>query len=521
MLSYVRGQLPQDIKEQPVPVDERREMTSPSENTQPENELWLICPVCKEPNPSGTLHCRHCWGASLYSVEPITSRELVEITRRRLLRLKRLNLLRITAVSIIAPLLLSLAVFIGLYNFTDVLSRPPPTLSSSPLPGEWTMFRHDLAHTGSTGLTTTSPQGTLKWEFSTGAPIHSSPAVVDGTVYIGSRDWTLYALDAETGARRWEFKAESWVESSPAVANGVVYFGSNDGRLYALDANTGEKLWDYKTRYPVKSSPAVADGIVYFGSDDYYVYALDAVTGTKLWEFETDSHVTSSPVVANGILYIGSMDGFVYGLHAQNGRFRLRVRPYQPVIASPSVADGVVYFNSAGYLYAIDGNARNWPGEHDFRGWWLQLWAFRLAPQPPPISGFLWRLALGFSSPSSPVMADGTVYTAADTRLYRLDIDKIDFQKLAEMRNPWERYQYLTTESGWVFSAGGKIRSSPALGNNTIYVASEDGRLYAVDTATGRNIWDFTTGGKLTSSPTLVGGTIYVGSHDGKVYAIE
>ena len=68
---------------------------------------------------------------------------------------------------------------------------------------------------------------------------------------------------------------------------------------------------------------------------------------------------------------------------------------------------------------------------------------------------------------------------------------------------------------------GGKISSSPALGSNTIYVASEDGRLYAVYAATGRKIWDFPTGGKLTSSPTLVGGTIYVGSHDGKVYAIE
>lgn len=476
-------------------------MTSPSRSTQPENELWLICPICKQPNPGGTLHCRHCWGAALYSVQPVTSEELARITRRRLARARRLNALRIIAVSIIAPLLLSTAVFLGLYHFTDTVFEPPPNVNSSSLPGEWAMFQRDLGHTSSTGLSGTPPQGKLKWEFSTGAPIHSSPAVVNGTVYVGSRDWSLYALDAETGALRWEFKAETWIESSPAVVNGVVYFGSNDGRLYALDADTGEKLWDFKTRYALKSSPAVADGIVYFGSDDYSIYALNAVTGTKLWDFETGSHASSSPVVANGIVYTGSMDGTCYGLHSQSGRYRLGFRTFAPIIGSPAVNDGVVYVNAGGFLYAIDGNARNWPGEHDFRGWWLQFYAFRLAPPPPPISGYMWRLRLGRSSSSSPVVVDDTVYTSSDNRLYRIDAQ--------------------TQKIQWWFPAGDAIRSSPALGDSVLYVGSEDGRLYAVDATTGKKLWDFPTGDKITSSPALVGDTIYVSSHDGKLYAIE
>ena len=65
---------------------------------------------------------------------------------------------------------------------------------------------------------------------------------------------------------KWSYTTGGGVESSPAVANGVVYVGSDDGNLYALDASTGALLWSYTTGDIVFSSPAVANGIVYFGS---------------------------------------------------------------------------------------------------------------------------------------------------------------------------------------------------------------------------------------------------------------
>ncbi len=94
--------------------------------------------------------------------------------------------------------------------------------------------------------------------------------------------------------------------SSPAVVNGVVYVGAADGNVYALNASTGAKLWSYATGGEVESSPAVANGVVYVGSDDDNVYALNASTGAKLWSYTTGSIVDSSPAVANGVVYIGS-----------------------------------------------------------------------------------------------------------------------------------------------------------------------------------------------------------------------
>jgi uncharacterized repeat protein (TIGR01451 family) len=119
----------------------------------------------------------------------------------------------------------------------------------------------------------------VKWSFAgnsspTSGGLYSSPAVVNGVVYIGSKDSNVYALNASTGAKQWSFATEPLEvidNSSPAVANGVVYIGSahlinDEGNVCALNASTGAKLWTYNTGSDILSSPAVVDGVVYVDS---------------------------------------------------------------------------------------------------------------------------------------------------------------------------------------------------------------------------------------------------------------
>jgi outer membrane protein assembly factor BamB len=63
--------------------------------------------------------------------------------------------------------------------------------------------------------------------------IHSTPAVANGMVYIGSEDGNLYALSEKDGSLKWKYKTDGMV-STPAVANDMVYFGSHDFNVYAL-----------------------------------------------------------------------------------------------------------------------------------------------------------------------------------------------------------------------------------------------------------------------------------------------
>jgi outer membrane protein assembly factor BamB len=468
-----------------------------------ETELWVICPVCHKGNPAGTQFCQHCWGALLSQDVTLTTEELKELTRRREVYQKRKKRIKLATIIGLPSLAVLACVCLYLYNFTDAMFKPPQEVNSNSLPGEWTMFRHDLARSGSAGPGGLLPQGTLKWVFPTGAPVHSSPAVVDGSVYIGSQDYKLYALDAETGAKRWEYETGSWVESSPAIAKGVVYVGSNDGRLYALDAGSGEKIWDFQTQYPVRSSAAVANGVVYFGSDDYYLYAVDVAKGTKLWDYNTGGPSVSSPVVANGIVYTGGGSGYSYALNCLNGQRRLRYKTHYAVFSSPAVTGTTVYFTTTyGVLHAVDGMARTWLQEHGIRPFWAQVWAmFPWFPEPPPQSGFLWLLKVGRGDTSSPVVVGDTMYLGCDNKLLAIDL-------------PSHKVR-------WEFATGGAVRSSPAVAGPVVFVGSEDGRLYAVDAATGAKLWDFLTGDKITSSPAVVNGVVYVGSHDGNLYAIE
>ena len=83
--------------------------------------------------------------------------------------------------------------------------------------------------------------GTVLWEFETGgAIVYSSPAIgSDGTVYVGSEDKKLYAINGKSGVKLWEFVTGDEVSSSPAIGpDGTVYVGSEDNKLYAIKTDS-------------------------------------------------------------------------------------------------------------------------------------------------------------------------------------------------------------------------------------------------------------------------------------------
>lgn len=166
-------------------------------------------------------------------------------------------------------------------------------------------------------------------------PIYSSPAIgADGTIYVGSNDGYVYALDAlaDDDEERMKWSYETWgsVLSSPAIgADGTVYVGSSDGALYALDPNAeydhDREKWSFGIGWNVIiSSPVMdADGMIYFGSIDWYgngtLYALDANAEDDAervkWSFTTEGEIRSSPVIGpDGTIYIGSFDHKLYAI---------------------------------------------------------------------------------------------------------------------------------------------------------------------------------------------------------------
>ena len=345
---------------------------------------------------------------------------------------------------------------------------------------DWAQFRADVAHSGFQASETSIGTNNVaslasRWTTPTGGAIDSSPAVVNGVVYIGSDDTKMYALDATTGAIKWTTTTGGPIDSSPAVVNGVVYIGSDDTKMYALDATTGAIKWTTTTGGPIDSSPTVANGVVYIGSQDANLYALDATTGSVKWATTTGGPIDSSPAVANGVVYIGSDDANVYALDATTGSVKWATTTGGPIDSSPAVMNGVVYIGSQdANLYALDATT----------------------------GSVKWTTTTGGPIDSSPAVANGAVYIGShDAKAYALNAT--------------------TGAIRWTTTTGGVLTSSPAVMNGIVYIGSQDTKMYALDAVTGAVRWTTTTGGPIDSSPAVANGAVYIASRDATTYSYQ
>jgi len=347
-----------------------------------------------------------------------------------------------------------------------------PRMRSTRYP--WSMFRHNLRRTGYTESPAPSTNQT-RWNYTAGELGASSPAVVDGMVFIGFDDGNVYALDQYTGALIWNYTTGGPVQSSPAVVDGRVYIGSGDGKVYCLDALTGSHIWNYRTGAYVRSSPAVADGRVYIGSYDNKTYCLDAATGELIWNYTTGSDVRSSPAVAYGKVYVGSWfpDCSVYCLDALTGGLVWNYTTGGGVRSCPAVVDGRVYIGSwDNKTYCLDAATGT----------------------------LVWNYTADSNVYSSPAVAYGKVYVGSwGGKVYCLDA--------------------LTGSHIWNYTTGGNLWSSPAVADGRVYIGSWDNKTYCLDAATGELVWDYTTGGRVWSSPAIADGMLFISSLDGNVYA--
>ncbi|MFC3959363.1 PQQ-binding-like beta-propeller repeat protein [Halovivax cerinus] len=186
-----------------------------------------------------------------------------------------------------------------------------------------------------------------------------SPLVVDGTVYTGGVYRNLYAYNGETGEERWRVEGQQPILTSPTVSDGTLYV-CTAGFMYAIDTESGQERMRYEPKWGILSSPTVADGTVYVGGESYereggVVAAFDTAADTEQWRFEPRGVVHSSPTVVGDTLFVGSDDGFLYALDVADGSERWRFEADAKINAAPIVVDGTVYLaDTASTVYALD-----------------------------------------------------------------------------------------------------------------------------------------------------------------------
>lgn len=323
----------------------------------------------------------------------------------------------------------------------------------------------------------------LRWQYVTGDLVDSTPALSAdaSTVFFGSRDCTLYAVDALDGTLRWSYATGAPIASSPRVSpdGSTVVIGSWDNKTHAVEVRTGHGRWSFETADWVEATPTFSpDGdTVYVGSHDARVYAIDAKNGRERWVFVTGDRVDSTAALSSdgSILFVGSNDGNLYALATTSGRELWRASAQGPIdFSSPALApDGRTVFvgSNGGSLNAYDTKTG------DLR----------------------WTLATGGAIESSPVVSVDGASVFVGT--YNQSVIAVDATS-GTLR--------------WAFTMGSRFVSSPRLSPDglTIYIGGNDGSVYALNATMGSPLWRMPLASAVESTPAISpdGSYIFIGA---------
>jgi alcohol dehydrogenase (cytochrome c) len=145
------------------------------------------------------------------------------------------------------------------------------------------------------------------WQARSLEKFEATPLVVDGVMYTVEAPNNIVALDAVTGRPFWTFTYTPAPEGRPccgrvnrgvAILGNTLYMGTIDAHLIAVDARNGQQLWktqvaDAKARYSITHNPLIVKDKVIVGTGGGdgpirgYIAAYDAKTGTESWRFYT------------------------------------------------------------------------------------------------------------------------------------------------------------------------------------------------------------------------------------------
>ena len=110
----------------------------------------------------------------------------------------------------------------------------------------------------------------VAWSYKDGKrelPYHSSAAVTNDVVLVGSQDKQLHCIDRRTGQRKWAFSARAAINSSPVLVGDRIFVGSNDGNLYEVGLSDGKQRSKFKIGRSVSASPAIGEGVLVIGAE--------------------------------------------------------------------------------------------------------------------------------------------------------------------------------------------------------------------------------------------------------------
>jgi outer membrane protein assembly factor BamB len=429
--------------------------------------------------------------------------------------------------------------------------------------GAWPAFRGGPERSGAVGDGPRRPPR-VAWQvgadvLGSGARVDSSPAVVGNRVYFGAGlpavlsagTGAIHAVDLDTGGAVWSFTGAGALQpplrpvfSSPAVAveNGLPrwlvcgegYHEDRDCRIVVLDlASKPPKLHAaIQTTSHVESSPAIHEGRAYIGAGDDGFWCVDLASGKVAWRIDGDPHYeidagpeadTLADRAGGTVELIGAARRIFDAEHADRSTSVLRL--------------GAAGRTVRGRLVEAPKDAKRPPGVSRFRiETALSLPDCESSPivvpgEPPRVifgvgiggdavvcadarsGAVLWKSAVPYPAFGPPSVVDGKVLIGLGNGNFIRSDPK-----------PAGAVVCLALADGkelWRVPTGDVVLGAVAVREGRAFAASRDGKLSAIDLASGRVVETLAAGAPMVCSPALAASGLYATTDGGKLLCFE
>jgi outer membrane protein assembly factor BamB len=353
----------------------------------------------------------------------------------------------------------------------DQKAEPSGTITQ-----DWPIFRGNPLQTG-VANSSLPDKLAFRWKFKAKDSIEGTAAIVKGTVFVGSMDGYLYALDLASGKEKWRYKAAGPIKGGPSVHGDSVFVGDTDGIFHCVDVTTGKKRWTFNAAAEVTSGGNFSDDTILFGSYDENLHCLSN-DGKELWKANVPGGpVLASPVVAAGKTFCSGCDSTLHIIDTKTGKELGSVQlDGQTGASAAAVGDDLYIGTMSNQMLAIDLKKQ------------AVKWKYEADDNPQPF----------FSSPA--VAGDLVIVGCRDKRVHA--------------------YDRRTGKQTWEYPTKGKVDSSPVVAGKRVYVGSSDGNLYVLDLVKGTLVEKIDLGGPISASPAVADNRLVIGTQNGVVYCL-
>jgi len=331
--------------------------------------------------------------------------------------------------------------------------------------------------------------------------------------YFGSpdgTDWIPEEEDLDKFRGVTVLPPSGWVEIIPSKSDQVVLQKTKKDNV---QENNGKVIQKYETKctgYMSFSSNIVDENIVYAAVSSGTIYAIKNPTGKKIWS-KNISEKIGDLAINDNLLYSGTNIG-LYAINKKTGNIEWE-QIIGEVISKPVIyRDNVISGFSNGEINAFDlySGKKIWSYKFNdvpyiseiikdmmFIGSGESCYCFNVDKKE-----VLWETKTNGPITTAPKIADETVYIGS-----------------------WDGYMYaLNADNGklkWKCRTGWGIETTPFVSDGLVFVGSLDNNFYALNVDNGDIKWFFTCNAAIHSNPVVYGEYVFFGCDDGRLYALN